>query len=723
MANDPQTLREFADNLLSDVASGSISIYEAIAAASQYSYLRELIEEQKTSLGQAEIMGEDELVKVFTEIVSRGSEKLKELPNFQSQLPDQALLENEVKAVGEVRKYASSRIKQAAATSVTSQKERRRAFVHDLVARFSSAVPTLSEDRVGAVADSALIAASGEATQQQTKERFAELMLASSAITGGTLTQEQAVQLKTTIDDALEANNAYVSGITQQAKRAATLTAALYDNIDMKRPDVFVDVVLNAPSSETTAEVLTRANKLARIAESLEAKQERSGGLNFFSAANAKGAAKGLQQGADGVLSLVGEPLREMIIHEKVNGTLRSMLTSAQSFTDRLGENFVRSALFTNISQNLTRQLSERQQSGQARSLVSDVFSSVFRGPLDPALAHGTKERVLDYFELARASATSPKGRSFLPSAIAPWDVFRTAETAAVKSARQQKKMRTSFFPWFGLNALNNAVSSTIGALVDRSASFFLTSPLIPRQLSSSRRAAAIPIPMGQDMPLLVSIIVIVALIFLFVFPSPLNLSLISHSAKVSAILASLRSLKQTVGEGVAEVTTFSCVWSGTSPTAPITTCPVHAPISQGPFSSSGSHKTLNAWDFAAAQGTPVVAAHDAYVASYANSYSVNQYKYGSYGNNVVLVATDPSTNQQYCTNYAHLLDVAPVVVANSGSPTLVPAGTVIGYVDTTGYTYGCDSRGCGEGHGTHLHWGYKGPNQNVPIPLPPGCQ
>ncbi len=719
MANDPQTLREFADNLLSDVASGSISIYEAIAAASQYSYLRELIEEQKTSLGQAEIMGEDELVKVFTEIVSRGSEKLKELPNFQSQLPDQALLENEVKAVGEVRKYASSRIKQAAATSVTSQKERRRAFVHDLVTRFSSTMPTLSEDRVGAVADSALIAASGEATQQQTKERFAELILASNAITGGTLTQEQAAQLKTTINDVLEANNAYVSGVTQQAKRAATLTTALYDDIDMKRPDVLVDVVLNAPPSETTAESLARANKLAHIAESLEAKQERNGGLNFFSAANAKGAAKGLQQGADGVLSLVGEPLREMIIHEKVNGTLRSMLTSAQSFTDRLGENFVHSALFTNISQNLTHQLSERQQSGQARSLVSDVFSSVFRGPLGPVLTHGTKERVLDYFELARASATSPKGRNFLPSTIAPWDVFRATETAAVKTARQKRKVRASFFPWFGLSALNNAVGGAIGAFVDRSASFFLTNPLIPRQLSSSRRAATIPIPMGQDMPLLVSIIVIVALIFLFVFPSPLNLSLISHSAKVSAILASLRNLKQEINEVAADVTTFSCVWSGTSPVAPITTCPVRAPISQGPFTSTGSHKTLNAWDFAAAQGTPVVAAHDAYIASYANSYLPYQYKAASYGNNVVLVATDPSTKQQYCTNYAHLLDVSPVVAANSGSPTLIPAGTVIGYVDTTGYTYGNN----GPGTGTHLHWGYKGPNQNVPIPLPPGCQ
>jgi hypothetical protein len=722
MANDPQSLREFADNLLSDISSGSISIYEAIAAASQYSYLRELIEGQKETLGQAEIMGENELIKVFTEIINQGSEKLLELPNFQSQLPDQVLLENEVKAMGEVRKHASLRIKQTAAISITNQKERRRTFVHDLVTRFSSTIPTLSEDRVGTITDSALIAASGEATQKQTKERFAELIIASNEITGGQLTQQQTNQLKTNIAEALETNGEYISGVTQQTKRAAILTAALYDDIDMKRPDVFVDVVLSAPPTEKDTETLTRANKLARIAESLETKQERGSGLNFFSATNAKGAAKGLQQGADGLLSLVGEPLREMVIHEKVNGTLRSMLTSAQSFTDRLGENFVHSALFTNISQNLTRQLSEKPRSGQARSLVGDVFSTVFRGPLDPVLTHGTKERVLDYFELARASATSPKGRGFLPTNIAPWDIFRVTESAATRSARRGRKT-ASFIPWFGLGSLSNVMSNAVGSLVDRSASFFLTNPFIPRQLSSSRRAAAIPIPMGQDMPLLVSIIVIVALVLLFVFPSPLNLSLISHSAKVSAILASLRSLKQEVNEVAANATTFSCVWSGTSPVAPITTCPVSAPISQGPYTSSGSHKTLNAWDFAASQGTPVVAAHDAYVASYANSYAPYQYKAASYGNNVVLVATDPTTKQQYCTNYAHLLDVSPVVAANSGSPTLIPAGTVIGYVDTTGYTYGCIAGKCGEGYGTHLHWGYKGPNQNVPVPLPPGCQ
>lgn len=727
MASDAQPLKEFTENLLSDVSSGSISVYEAISAASQYAYLRDLIISEKETLGQAEIMGEKDLVRAFESIVSRASKKLTELPNFQNQSPDQQLREDDVRALAEVRKYAATRIKEAAQNTVRNQKPERRAFIHDLVNKFSSTVPTLTDEKIGVAVDHALIAAAGEATQKQTRERFAELLIASSEIAMPELTPQQASNLKKEIEIVTTASEPYISEVTKQNKRNNQLVAMLYEKTDMQRPDVFVDIVLNAKDTEPAPSVFLRAEKLAGVAQSLENHPKRDGGsLQFFSAGGARGVAKGLQQGADGVLSLVGEPVREMIIHEKVNGTLRSMLSNTQRFADRLGENFVHSALFTHVAQDLTRQLSERPAGGQVRTVFDDVFSSVFRGPLSPALTHGAQDRLLDYFELARANALSPKGRSFLHSQMRLWDVFRVFDQQGTTVETSRRSAR--FIPWlplFGFRSLSNLFGNTIGTMVDNTTSFLLTNPFVPRQLSRSRRAAAIPTPIGEDMPLLTSLIVVGTIVLLFVFPSPLNLSQLSHSAKVSAIFASLRRYKETVQNitsGNIQATTFVCTWSGTSPVSPISTCPVHAPITQGPFSPSGSHKTLNAYDFGASQGTPVVAAHDAYVASYVNSYAPYQYKYGSYGNNVVLVATDPSNNQQYCTNYAHLLDVSPLVAANSGKPVLIPAGTVIGYVDTTGYTYGCIGNKCGEGYGTHLHWGYKGPNQSTPFPLPPGC-
>ncbi len=78
MVSDTQPLKEFVDNLLSDVSSGSVSVYEAISAASQYAYLRELISSEKELLGQAETAGENELVAAFEAIISRASEKLGE---------------------------------------------------------------------------------------------------------------------------------------------------------------------------------------------------------------------------------------------------------------------------------------------------------------------------------------------------------------------------------------------------------------------------------------------------------------------------------------------------------------------------------------------------------------------------------------------------------------------------------------------------------------------
>lgn len=725
MTSGAQSLKEFVDNVLSDIASGNISVYEAIVAAGQYAYLRETLASQKDVLGQAEVVGEGELTKIFESAMVRASRALADLPNFHAQHPDQILQEKEVRDLGEVRKHAAVRIRKTAQVNVGSQKNQRRAFIHDLVNRFSSTLPAVSDDRLGPPVDHALVAAAGEATQKQTRERFAQLLVASSEIASAALSADQINNLKKDIATSLTENDSYISEVVSQTKRVQALTAALYEKPDMKRPDVFVDVVLNAPGSEAASDVFLRAEKLAGVAASLENHPGRSGGkLRFFSAGNARGVAKGLQQGADGILSLVGEPVREMIIHEKINGTLRSMLTTTQRFTDRLGEHFVHSALFTQVAQNLGRQLSEKPPGGQIHTVFDDVFSSLFRGPMSPALARGTEVRILDYFELARANAASPRGRAFLPSGISPWNVFREFDRDTTREGGSRAYYRTRF-PLLWLSslsvALGNLLSNAFGSIVDRTTSFFLTSPLIARQLSQSRRASAVPIPIGQDMPLLTALIVVGVLVLLFVFPSPFNLSQLSHSAKVSAIFASLRRFKDVardVTSGAIQATTFVCTWSGPSPVSPISTCPVHAPISQGPFYSSGSHKTLNAYDFAASQGTPVVAAHDAYVASYVNSYAPYQYKFGSYGNNVVLVATNPSNNQQYCTNYAHLLDVSPLVAANAGKPVLVPAGTVVGYVDTTGYTYGSN----GPGTGTHLHWGYKGPNQTTPVPLPAGC-
>lgn len=163
-----------------------------------------------------------------------------------------------------------------------------------------------------------------------------------------------------------------------------------------------------------------------------------------------------------------------------------------------------------------------------------------------------------------------------------------------------------------------------------------------------------------------------------------------------------------------------SFTWGGDQnllPTSGITRCPVDGGvITQRPYDPNGSHANLNAFDFGGlAQGSPVYAAHDGFIVSTRTTFPANHYEYGSYGNYVLMVGRN-SSGAVFFTIYAHLLpDIPSTIIAAAGTNTVITAGTLIGYLDTTGYTYGLG----GVGHGTHLHFGYQGPGI---LTLPPGC-
>ncbi len=719
MADSVQSLSEFLQNLVEDLQNEAISPQEALAASTQYAYLREALVNNYSQLASAATTGDETLKStlhnVFTQLINR----LHDLPSFQSQSPDDPLSEDDIRTAGALRQTAIENIKMDGQSKLAPLRDKRRAFIHELVGKFSSTMPTgaPNEKAIGQAVDHALNAAAQEATSTQTKERFSEMLVAAATVTGTLpITKEVSEKLTHAITSSVDANTEYVTEVRSVVQTQKEIYTALFSHPESTRPDVLVDILIHAPKNEQKEDVVIRALKLADVAGSLDAhKGPLPPSKNFFHAGNARGVAKGAQQAADGILSLLGEPLREIILKEKINGTLRNMFTGTQGMIDRLGENFVRSSIFSQILQNLTKSLNDKPSTSQARGIFDDVFSSVFRGPLNQFTTGGTKEQLFNFFELARANAGAPENQKFLPKGATPWNFHLSGQ----KQPRQRTSGLFGWLPVFGFGRLGDWVSSVFASGFDRSTSFMFSGSRIPRQLSASRRAAAIPTPFLQDLPLLTAIVVVVTVVLLFVAQTPLNSSLLNHSAKVSALLASLQSLTEQINVGVAEVTSFQCSWSGpTPPPATINTCPVHATISQLPFDQDGSHKTLNAYDFAAGTGTPILAAHDAYVVSYTNSYAPNQFAYGSYGNNVVLIGTNPSSNKTFCTNYAHMLDVAPIVLSSKGTPTLIKAGTVIGYVDTTGYTYGTN----GPGTGTHLHFGYKGENENVPFQLPPGC-
>lgn len=208
-------------------------------------------------------------------------------------------------------------------------------------------------------------------------------------------------------------------------------------------------------------------------------------------------------------------------------------------------------------------------------------------------------------------------------------------------------------------------------------------------------------------------------LLFIVLFP----ISLFGLTGANYQKLVDDNTFVQALGGGASEtsssgfthgVSSFSCSWSGpTPPQTTISVCPVNAPITQCP-NETFTHTGTDAYDFGSSPGTEVHAAHDGYVIQYINSVPDNYFEQ-TYGNMVVLVGTN-AAGETFCTNYAHLMQNLPQSVIDAyNNQTLIRAGDVIGYSDTSGGTWGSG----GPGTGPHLHFGYNGPGL---MQVPPGC-
>jgi murein DD-endopeptidase MepM/ murein hydrolase activator NlpD len=702
MSDATQTLFEFIQNLKTDLDSEAISAHEAIVAGSQYSYLRDAFSAQAESLTSAAIQGDDALKTLLLTIINNAQSSIVAAQSFQSQNPDIPQTEREIKTVSSLREFSLRRARNNTNAKLTTQNTRKQTFVRDLVTRFSARYPQgITQAQLENVLNPALALSSSAPNSTAAIEVVKNVL--SDKLSGSN--KNELAQIEQIVQGAITSSGVdYIQSTHDIRKKEYEIYKTVVMDIEIKRPDVFVDVLINAPENEKREASIARAQKLAGAAYEIQQTTKNGFGRQgkFFTSDNANGINKGIQQAADSMLSLVGEPFREIILKNKTEGTLRNLLTNTQQTIDRLGESFVRSPLFVQVSQNIAKSVGEKP-APRGSSVVGDIFTSIFRGPLDPAIAEGAKEKIFNYFELARANAAAPENLQFLPAVgFGPWNVSG--------GASKPTYIRRAYIPTIGFGA---SIGDFFASGVDRTISTIFANPYMGPQMSSARRRSALPTPFAQDLPLQISIVVIVSIVVIAAF------TYLSHAYKNVSLLTSLQQKIAVTLDTVVDKTSFACSWNGpTPPISTISTCPVRAPITQGPFSQTGSHKYLNAYDFGASQGEPIVAAHDGYVASYDNFYAPNQFKNLSYGNNVVMIATNPTSGKQYCTNYAHLLDVSPIVITSKGAPVLIRAGTVIGYADTTGYTYGYR----GLGTGTHLHFGYKGENQTTPITLPPGC-
>lgn len=701
MAESAQTLKEFSDNLLSDLDRGAITPQEAISACQQYSFLREAILAKSLPLTQASLDGDKELLDALKQVLSESIKDLRELPNFQSQNPDVQLQEKEIRDMAFLRQTAITRTKEHAKTLRARQQKSRRSFVHELVSAYSSTVPAVDAKNFDAIVDSSLVVASREATTAKAKDRFADMIEASiEQFSDAPVSARQHAQLKTDIQQTLSKNNDYFSFATNITKSEYDLVETLYKHAGLKRPDVVADIVLNAPEN-AGADVFVRGVKLAQVAESLKTKTGPVSSRGFFTHGNAAGITKGLQQAADGILSVVGEPVRDIVYKNKVYGVFRSLLSNTQELSDRFGEAFTHSSLFTQITQNLTKSLSEKSQVPAAGSFVGDVISTIFKGPLDPSLALAAKERLFDYYDLSRASANAPKGYGFFPSGASPWSVFSTP--ALLHSSVKTRPLYVRF-PYLSFGMLGVWTGNLLSTTVDKTTAFLFSNPSLPSSLSNFRRRAAVRTPISQDLPLLVAIVVITTIVVLFIFPSPFNIPENAYGSKVGAVLSSLYNKEGSLGPGGGQ--SVDCTQNPTHPLCTFKSCPdcawpTSGYITQGPnvrCDTKVSHYSgsdIFAVDIAATGGNvPVYSVTSGTVKHVTNTCgegsvgnSCGGAGYGGYGNNVVI-----QSDNGYVVIYGHLNGaINPAVSVGS----TISVGTQIGWMNNSGST-----------SGQHLHFG-----------------
>lgn len=428
-------------------------------------------------------------------------------------------------------------------------------------------------------------------------------------------------------------------------------------------------------------------------------------------------------------------------VYEKVFGRIER---SSESITTVFGKNIVSSPLFQQIFQKVRATVIGASSSTISRpiqgfliNLLSDVATTVFHKTIERTLVQTVGYKVVFRFAVQQwvfsqitTAAVALKGTSTaswlagilsLGTKKAAKEGARGAAVAAAAGTVAKegaKKGIEALLTKIGLSSLIGLFTGGAGwvaqalmwvgatllkpilSFIGRGISGALSFSFLQRMISGQGQLS-----LADDWVLIVPIAIIAIFLVMFtsVLPTPLSTSYLNTLVKNGAIIRGLvgnRGLPHNILLG------GSCFHSYNGPVPPqslITECPTIGTISQCP-GGDHSHGSVDAYDLTNNNGAEVRATHDGYVAY--SSTGLKEKEGKGCGNQIQLAGFDGTA--PYFTIYGHLKDLSPAVVAAAASGSLIPAGTIIGWVDHNGFS-----------SGPHLHYEYRGSGK---LTLPPGC-
>lgn len=769
-----QTIKEFVDNLLDDLAAGRITPEAAIVAAGQYEGLRKALAQNIEGL-TASISPDGGLaVGDVSRALREASTSIEAAPpQFQAEKPDSPLLPKEV-----LERAGALRSSEKIVAGVVAQQQKnvtllRKTFIERLVANWIAR--SQSEIEAVALDESAIIhkleSLSDEQLVGPNAMRAIETVFA--GVPAATAANERVI--RDAVNAAANEKRELARG-TRALSAVGEIPKALYPRAGSPNLERFAAIATSIITSSDLppGAAINRADALSRVAEAVVDPGAGRGDdgiipVKFFTAI-AQGPAQKLIAGVADVLFARLSPLaRQDVIRATFSRALEQALAKTDGLTTRLGKDFVDSELFQLImdgtKKEFARAPSGRSGAGRARGALDDIFSAILVGPITTPLLTTPRETILAYFELLALNARLPKNTpSLLPGRLeaAALLLLATASTGGVAPAggaatsvltaratsltkqlpswERFYLMMLSFvspatavggrassginLPAFGSPAGGGLGGAIAGALSWVGLGLVGGAMRTGGGLIGLLFGGAMPSLFGRrtektsfwdDTPLMIAVFVGAAIVLLFIFPTFLNFLQTKKTAENAALLVA--SAQISAGGPYDE--TFP-EYGGPFPDGPtsITSCAVnYKHLTQTPFDAGGIKTHLNtcAYDFDAPQHNSVRAVHSGYIAAVRFDIPDNKKIRGSYGN-YVLVAGKTAGGQVFYSRYAHLAQNNPgsLVV---GRP--IGANDLVGEIDNTGNTTG-----------PHLHLEFLNENQGYVTEsqcssvflLPAGC-